>query len=105
MLGKRLAEGEQGHVSVLIQYKHFGQGRKVDVTTVRELIGAATLQPVERTMLVGRFGFTSSARELAGRVEPTFIELLDLADIEAWIKRILDFMVNSPSFGNFSPHG
>lgn len=88
MVGRRLAEGEQGRVSVLIQYKHFGQGRKVNVTTVRELIGAATDTACERAMLVGRFGFTSSARELAGRIEPTFIQLLDLADIEAWIKRI-----------------
>jgi hypothetical protein len=39
-------------------------------------------------MLIGRFGFTSAAREEARRLEPISVELLDISGLEAWIRRL-----------------
>lgn len=75
-------------VSVAIEYKHHGGGRPIGLEEVRGLIGHVGTTPYQRAMLIGRFGFTSEAREEARRLEPISIELLDLGGIEAWIRRL-----------------
>ena len=79
---------ESFNVSVAIEYKHHGGGQPIDVDAVNQLIENAKPTPIERAMLIGRFGFTPAARSEAGRIEPVSVELLDLAGIEAWINRL-----------------
>jgi restriction system protein len=76
-------------VRVVIEYKHHGGGRPIEVGEVQDLIARVGSAPLyERAMLIGRFGFTASARERARRQEPVRIDLLDLNDVEAWIRQV-----------------
>ena len=85
----RRSEAEGADAEYLgIQYKHHGLGRPIEIDAVHQIVGAQTSGPYDRLMLIGRFGFTPSAIELAHRVDPVSIELLDLNGIERWIARI-----------------
>ncbi len=76
-------------IRVVIEYKHHGGGRPIEVDQVENLIARVGREPpYKRAMLIGRFGFTASAREKARKQEPVRIDLLDLNDIEAWIRRV-----------------
>ncbi len=75
-------------MSVAVEYKHHGGGRPIGVEAVRQLLKHVGPTPHKRAMLIGRFGFTSTAREAARRREPISIELLDLDGLGAWIRRV-----------------
>lgn len=85
-------EGDDGgvrdKVSVAIEYKHHGQGRPIDVDAINLLIANIGKRRYDRVMLIGRFGFTEAAVEVARSREPVAIELLDPAGIGAWIHRL-----------------
>lgn len=83
-------QGEESEyrVSVAIEYKHHGRGKPIDVRAVNQLISNISKTPYDRAMLIGRFGFTKSAIEVARFQEPIRIELLDLNGIESWIHRL-----------------
>ena len=79
---------EDGYkVSLAIEYKHHGGGHPLDVAAVEQLLDHIGTTPYKRAMLIGRFGFTDAARATAHRLEPVSVELLDLAGIDAWIRR------------------
>src|SRR5439155_10546110 len=85
----RRSEAEGADAEYLgIQYKHHGLGRPIEIDAVHQIVGAQTSGPYDRLMLIARFGFTPSGIELAHRVDPVSIELLDLNGIEGWIARI-----------------
>lgn len=75
-------------VSVAIEYKHHGRGHPIGLDAVRQFLKHAGTTPYKRAMLIGRFGFTSVAREEARRLDPISVELLDLTGLEAWIRRV-----------------
>ena len=80
---------ERVRVRVVIEYKHHGAGRPIGAEEVDDLIGRIGPKPdYERAMLIGRFGFTASAKAKAREQEPVRVELLDLDCIEAWIRRL-----------------
>jgi restriction system protein len=82
------SEGERYKASVAIEYKHHGQGKPIKVYAIDQLIENMGKTPYDRAMLIGRFGFTEAAVEAARKREPVSIELLDLAGIDAWIRRL-----------------
>lgn len=79
---------ESFKTSVAIEYKHHGRGKPIGVAEVRQLIKNMGATSYERAMLIGRFGFTDAAVIEAQRHEPVDVELLDLAGIDAWIRRL-----------------
>jgi hypothetical protein len=80
--------GDSGYkVSLAIEYKHHGGGNPLDVDDVTRFSDHMGKTPYNRAMLIGRFGFTDAAREAARRLEPVFLELLDLGGIGAWVTR------------------
>jgi restriction system protein len=81
-------DAETSQVAVGIQYKHHGMGKPIGVADVKHVVGTVADWPGARAMLIGRFGFTSAAREAALRREPFAVELLDLAGLDAWIRRL-----------------
>ena len=74
-------------LTVAIEYKHYGLGRKEKASEVQRLLGAISSGPFDRALLISRFGFTESAHEVAGGAGIA-IELLDLQQISAWIDRV-----------------
>jgi hypothetical protein len=88
LVARCCGEGLGGRVAVGIEYKHHGRGRPIGVETVRRHVSKARDVPYERLLLIGRFGFTAAARDAARHGEPVAIELLDLAGIESWIRRL-----------------
>jgi restriction system protein len=71
-----------------IEYKRRGEGRPIGIEALGQLVEHTGLTPYNRAMLIGRFGFTRKVLEEVRRLEPLFVELLDLAGIEAWIRRL-----------------
>jgi restriction system protein len=88
LVASRSLDVETSEVAVGIQYKHHGRGNPIGVAEVRHVIRTVADWPGARAMLIGRFGFTSDARETASRKEPVAVELLDLTGIDAWIRRV-----------------
>ncbi|WP_395701357.1 restriction endonuclease [Aquabacterium sp.] len=74
-------------LSVAIEYKHYGQGRKEEASAVQRLLGVLASSPFDRALLISRFGFTDSAHEVAKNAGIA-VELLDLEHISAWIDRV-----------------
>jgi len=88
LLAFRAKGGSASALAVGVEYKHRGGGRPIDVAQVRQLARVNSLSPFDRVLLIGRFGFTPGAIELARQLQPVSIELLDLADVEGWIDRV-----------------
>jgi hypothetical protein len=88
LVAERPAENGQARVLLGIEYKHYGHGRPIGVSVVRDVIGAALLNSFNRVMVVGRFGFTRAAIQAADRTDPLAIQLLDLNGIQEWISRL-----------------
>lgn len=78
---------------VAVEYKHYGQGKAVDVNVVHQLLGSIAYGPFERALLISRFGFTTEVLEVASNT-PIILELHDLSSISAWIDRVA---VDEPS--------
>jgi hypothetical protein len=81
-------EGIGHRASLAIEYKHHGQGKPLGVDAINQLMANIGKTPCERAMLIGRFGFTRAAMKAARSQEPIDIELMDLAGISAWIRRL-----------------
>ena len=81
-------DGARYRASVAIEYKHHGQGKPIDVDAIDQLTANLGKSLYDRAMLIGRFGFTEAAVQAARLREPVAIELLDLAGIDAWIRRL-----------------
>jgi HJR/Mrr/RecB family endonuclease len=64
--------------SIGIQQKHYRSGAPIRPELVRELLGAAVLQELDRAMLVINTRFTRSAREIVRRNLPIQLELIGL---------------------------
>lgn len=74
--------------SVAIEYKHHGRGKPIGVAEIHQLIANLEEIPYDRAMMIGRFGFTPDAVEIARSQAPVEVELLDLQGIETWIRRV-----------------
>jgi restriction system protein len=81
-------EATPHQASVAIEYKHHGQGKPIDVDAIDQLMANMGKTPYDRAMLIGRFGFTRAAMQVARLQEPVTVELLDLQGIAAWINRM-----------------
>ena len=81
-------EGTRYRASIAIEYRHHGRGAPLGIDAIDQLIANMGKTPYERAMLIGRFGFTEAAVETSRYREPVNIELLDLAGIDAWIRRL-----------------
>ncbi len=81
-------DGVRYRASVAIEYKHHGKGKPIDVDAIDQLTANIGKSRYDRAMLIGRFGFTEAAVQAARFREPVAIELLDLAGIDAWIRRL-----------------
>lgn len=78
-----------GKLSVVVEYKHYGGGRALNVDAVHQLLGAIASGSFDRALLISRFGFTTEAKAAAQKAELK-LELHDLSTIGAWIDRIAE---------------
>ena len=88
LVARCCGEGLGGRVAVGIEYEHHGRGKPIGVERVRRHIKKAHEGAYDRTLLVGRFGFTRAARDAVRHSDPVAIELLDLSGIESWVNRL-----------------
>lgn len=71
-----------------IQFKHYRSGRPASLSVVRELIGAALLNNLNRVLLVSNTKFSKAAREMVAHDLPLDIELIDLDSLRSWVARL-----------------
>jgi restriction system protein len=83
-----VAKAKLTEASIGIEYKHHGKGKPIELVAVEQLLRSTKLRKFDRLMLIGRFGFTTEAREAAERNDPIRVELLDLSSIRTWIDRV-----------------
>ncbi|MCR4469849.1 MULTISPECIES: restriction endonuclease [unclassified Burkholderia] len=74
--------------TVGIQAKLYRNSRRVPMSDVQSLIGAALLQDLNRVVLVSNGEFSEAARNAVGRELPLRIELLDIEGLRSWVSRL-----------------
>lgn len=85
-LASRPAAVDLAPVTIAIELKHARQ--PISTTAVRQMIGTAILEQVDRAVLVSSSGFTASARAAVERSLPVRIELLGYDELAAWTDAI-----------------
>jgi restriction system protein len=70
-----------------IEYRHHGH-KPIALDGVSPLLDSSSSTEFDRLMLIGRFGFTNTARQAAEKREPVRVELLDLLGLEQWTNRV-----------------
>jgi restriction system protein len=85
---RRDDEGTPYQASIAIQYEHHGRGKPIDIDSINKLMANIGPTPYDRAMLIGRFGFTDAALDAAHRNDPVSVQLLDLDEVGAWIRRM-----------------
>jgi HJR/Mrr/RecB family endonuclease len=96
-LAKKPGTDTSAPVSIGIEYKHYNTGKRVEVASVRQLIGASVIQGFDRAMLVTNSRFSLPARELVRRELPLVVELVDLDSLRAWTSRVQRSLESIPS--------
>jgi HJR/Mrr/RecB family endonuclease len=69
-----------------IQYKHYKSN--VGASAVRELIGSALVNKLDKVILLTSSSFSTQARETASLIDPISVELLDINDLKTWTSKI-----------------
>lgn len=85
-LAKRPAAAGLAAETIAIELKHYRQ--LIPANVVKQMIATTILEPVDRAVLVGSSGFSSSARALVERDLPVKIELLGYDELSAWVNAI-----------------
>ena len=80
----RFAEATTG-----IEYKHYEPSRPVDRAILDRLIGAARQGDLDRLVVISRSGFTPDASVWAHRDFPVDVELVTLAELLGWVRRLI----------------
>ena len=73
---------------LVIEAKHYSRDKKISVSTVKELIGAATIGNYNRAILVSNSEFSSMAREMVRQELPLNVELMTYANLRDWASRL-----------------
>jgi len=71
-----------------IEFKYYQSGHAVGADNVRQLVGAALFNQVDRAILLVNTRFTKAALETAKHDFPLQLELIDLDALRAWISRL-----------------
>jgi HJR/Mrr/RecB family endonuclease len=74
--------------NVKIQFKYYKSERPISVSTLREVVSAASRQNFHRLLLVSNTRFTPNVRDQIAHELPLAIELIDLDSLRAWATRL-----------------
>jgi restriction system protein len=88
LIARKPPSAEYQENSIGILQKHYRHGSSIGPQVIRELLGAALLQGLNRAMLVINTEFTLASREIIRRTLPVRLELLDIDALKAWVARI-----------------
>lgn len=87
-------DGSAPAETIGIQAKFYRTARRVSMTDVQTLIGAALLQDLSRVVLVSNGEFSREAHAAVEKTLPLRIELLDLGGLRTWIDRLREEKVD-----------
>ena len=87
-LAKRSATQDYEAQTLGIEFKYYSSSSAVGVDQVRQLIGTALLNEIDRAILLVNTRFTNAARYLVQRELPLQLELVDLDALRAWAARL-----------------
>ncbi|MBW4422446.1 MAG: restriction endonuclease [Myxacorys californica WJT36-NPBG1] len=79
-----------------IEFKYYKSGHAVGADKIRELVGAALFNQVDRAILLINTQFTKAALETSKHEFPLQLELINLNALRAWISRL---QVDDEDFG------
>lgn len=71
-----------------IEFKYYQSGHAIGSDKVRELVGAALFNQVDRAILLINTRFTKAALETSKHEFPLQLELIDLDALRAWVSRL-----------------
>lgn len=87
-LAQRAPTADHQRQTLGIEFRYYRPGRAVGVEQVRQLIGAAVLNELDRAILLVNTQFTKAARDAVRRDMPFEVELVDLNSLRAWADRL-----------------
>lgn len=87
-IAKRPADRNYDPQTLGIEFKYYRPQSSIGTSQVRQLIGAALLNEVDRAILLANTKFTKAARYEISRDLPLQIELVDLDALRAWVDRL-----------------
>jgi len=72
-----------------IQHKHYtNKSREVSVSVIREMLGTALLESLNKVIIISNTPFSKEARNVMSKQLPIELELIDIDALKAWGARL-----------------